>query len=184
MASLREGDSSTEVAEVQQRLVDLGYFVGAIDGDFGPITAAAVGYFQSTHGLVIDRVVGDVTREILGMQPISGIGNSIAVTVVWPEADVWNPGDEIVVQVEPQDASQSPTEVWVTMVFRGPGGEETVSQLIEIEGGSVSLARLELPDAAAMEGEVYFSGYVYHESEDDFIAEGHGSFRVDLPDEV
>ena len=56
---LREGDMGPAVAAVQRRL-------GVPpDGDFGPITLAAVRGFQARHGLVVDGEVGSHTLAAL-----------------------------------------------------------------------------------------------------------------------
>lgn len=49
------------VKAVQTRLRDLGYYREAIDGDFGPITLAAVKAFQTAQRLEVDGVVGPIT---------------------------------------------------------------------------------------------------------------------------
>jgi cell wall-associated NlpC family hydrolase len=56
---LREGDTGPAVAAVQRRLGV------AADGDFGPITLAAVRGFQARHGLVVDGEVGAHTLAAL-----------------------------------------------------------------------------------------------------------------------
>jgi peptidoglycan hydrolase-like protein with peptidoglycan-binding domain len=58
-AVLREGDSGQAVAAVQ-RLLGV-----TPDGDFGPITLAAVRGFQASHGLVVDGQVGTHTLAAL-----------------------------------------------------------------------------------------------------------------------
>lgn len=48
-----------DVAQLQQRLFDLGYTsVGEIDGIFGPLTEAAVKEYQVNNNLVVDGIVG------------------------------------------------------------------------------------------------------------------------------
>jgi peptidoglycan hydrolase-like protein with peptidoglycan-binding domain len=56
---LREGDTGPAVAAVQRRLGV------TADGDFGPITLAAVRGFQARHGLVVDGEVGVHTLAAL-----------------------------------------------------------------------------------------------------------------------
>ena len=61
--TLRKGDKRTEVATLQQLLIDHGISLpkyGA-DGDFGNETLKAVKKFQKEHGLVVDGIVGPKT---------------------------------------------------------------------------------------------------------------------------
>jgi Tol biopolymer transport system component len=53
------------VVEAQQRLHNLGYSVGAIDGVYGPLTEAAVRQFQQDRHLAVDGVVGPATWAAL-----------------------------------------------------------------------------------------------------------------------
>lgn len=62
---LEVGDSGAEVAELQQRLVDLGYHLPGVDGEFGELTQQAVLAFQKGEGLGRDGVAGPVTRTAL-----------------------------------------------------------------------------------------------------------------------
>lgn len=59
--ALRKGDKGADVV-VLQRALGL-----RADGDFGPATDAAVRLMQETHGLVVDGVVGTMTRRALGL---------------------------------------------------------------------------------------------------------------------
>ena len=43
-----------------------------VDGDFGPLTAAAVRAFQTSHGLTVDGIVGDQTWTALIVQVSAG----------------------------------------------------------------------------------------------------------------
>jgi cytoskeletal protein RodZ len=63
--TLRPGDSGTEVQALQQALKTLGYDPGAIDGDYGPATQAAVVAFQTAEGLSADGVAGPETLTAL-----------------------------------------------------------------------------------------------------------------------
>ena len=62
---LRNGSQGDEVVALQTRLQELGYYAGAIDGQFGPGTREAVTLFQQLHGLDADGIVGQETREML-----------------------------------------------------------------------------------------------------------------------
>lgn len=62
---LRSGDSGSGVEAVQQALAKLGYDPGAIDGDYGPATQAAVVAFQTAEGLSADGIVGPDTLNAL-----------------------------------------------------------------------------------------------------------------------
>lgn len=63
--NVRMGMKSGHVSMLQRKLTGLGYFTGAIDGDFGPRTRAAVLAFQADNDLVTDGIVGPVTAEVL-----------------------------------------------------------------------------------------------------------------------
>lgn len=58
--TLRLGSKGADVSYLQRRLVV------TVDGDFGPITDAAVRKYQGKKGLVIDGIVGPATWGALG----------------------------------------------------------------------------------------------------------------------
>jgi DNA invertase Pin-like site-specific DNA recombinase len=62
---------STQVRVVQRVLYRRGYDLGTpgIDGRFGPLTEAAVRQMQADHGLAVDGIVGQDTREALHLPP-------------------------------------------------------------------------------------------------------------------
>jgi lipoprotein-anchoring transpeptidase ErfK/SrfK len=70
-ARLRWGDTGEQVRTVQQRLESLGYWVGPVDGVFGPLTRQAVYAVQKAAGISRDGVVGPDTRSALdrGVRP-------------------------------------------------------------------------------------------------------------------
>jgi lipoprotein-anchoring transpeptidase ErfK/SrfK len=63
--SYRVGDSGPEVAALQQRLIDLGFWIPGADGNFGAVTGQAVMAFQKTAGLSRDGIAGPATLAAL-----------------------------------------------------------------------------------------------------------------------
>lgn len=61
------GSSGDEVIEIQQKLSELGYYYGNIDGNFGNDTKKAVIQFQKDNNLSADGIVGIKTLEALGI---------------------------------------------------------------------------------------------------------------------
>lgn len=55
------------VARVQVRLARLGYYPGPIDGDFGPMTRAAIQTYQSEYGLPVTGRLDRRTVANLGV---------------------------------------------------------------------------------------------------------------------
>ena len=77
--TLRKGDSGTDVKTVQQRLKDLGYYTGAVDGKFGTTTVTALKAFQKKNGLTQDGVCGAQTRTVLfGANPVYAVATTAA----------------------------------------------------------------------------------------------------------
>jgi peptidoglycan hydrolase-like protein with peptidoglycan-binding domain len=65
-ATLRVGlKSNTEVMNMQQQLKTLGFYSGAIDGNFGQGTKRALMNFQLKNNLIADGVAGIKTQKIL-----------------------------------------------------------------------------------------------------------------------
>src|SRR4051794_22907746 len=58
---LKKGSTGEAVKQLQQALKDLGYDVGAVDGQFGAKTEQAVKAFQHARGIAADGIVGDIT---------------------------------------------------------------------------------------------------------------------------
>jgi Putative peptidoglycan binding domain len=54
------------VANVQQELVDEGYYHGEVDGLLGPLTRAALADYQRDHGLTTTAAIDEPTMESLG----------------------------------------------------------------------------------------------------------------------
>ncbi|MFO1110154.1 MAG: TIGR02594 family protein [Bradyrhizobium sp.] len=65
--ALANGATGPQVVALQQALVDAGLQPGAIDGEFGPLTATAVSNFQSMKGLPVTGVADANTLRNLGL---------------------------------------------------------------------------------------------------------------------
>jgi hypothetical protein len=80
-ATLRLGASGPEVVALQERLLSLGYWLPAADGDFGQGTHHAVVAFQKVHGFARDGIVGPVTSAAIASagRPTSVIGSGVEV---------------------------------------------------------------------------------------------------------
>ena len=63
--TLSNGSKGDEVKLLQQRLAELGYYSGEIDGDFGQGTRSAVLSFQRRNGLGQDGIAGPKTQAVL-----------------------------------------------------------------------------------------------------------------------
>jgi peptidoglycan hydrolase-like protein with peptidoglycan-binding domain len=60
--TLELGEGGQSVLALQQRLVDLGYWLGSADGNYGQLTRQAVMAFQKAEGLGRDGVAGPITQ--------------------------------------------------------------------------------------------------------------------------
>ncbi|MEA4928545.1 MAG: peptidoglycan-binding protein [Candidatus Limiplasma sp.] len=61
--TLKSGASGDAVKKLQQRLKELGYYTGSVDGNYGAGTASAVKSFQSANNLTADGVAGTKTQD-------------------------------------------------------------------------------------------------------------------------
>ena len=71
MASFRAGSSGPQVTALQQRLQQLGFDPGEVNGQFGASMQAAVAAFQRSVGLGSDGVVGPNTIAALQMPSVT-----------------------------------------------------------------------------------------------------------------
>ena len=62
---LRPGDSGAAVKSLQTKLVALGYWLGSVDGEYGPLTKQAVVAAQKAAGLTRDGIAGPKTMAAL-----------------------------------------------------------------------------------------------------------------------
>lgn len=88
------GSKGEEVKALQQRLKSLGLYNGAIGGNFGPGTEAAVKAFQKMKGLTVDGWAGPQTlaklREATTSSPVTPSG-SIQAALEWAKTQVGAP---------------------------------------------------------------------------------------------
>ena len=59
--------SQSENKQIQQRLKELGYYAGSIDGIIGSQSLKAIRNFQRDYGLTVDGIVGPKTLSALGL---------------------------------------------------------------------------------------------------------------------
>ncbi len=135
--TLRRNDTGDDVATLQKRLKELGYYTSLVDGSYGNGTVAAVTAFQQQHGLTADGVAGSKTYAILFSSKAQ------QATKVPDSSD-----NEI---AEDQPTATEPEGGW-TKLKRGSTGA-AVKQLQE------ALAKLNYPIGVSSE-----EGYVYNYS--------------------
>ena len=63
--ALKNGSQGEKVWKLQERLQALGYYMDAVDGQFGPGTREAVITFQKKNGLDADGLAGEETQKVL-----------------------------------------------------------------------------------------------------------------------
>ena len=63
--ALHNGSQGEKVVKLQERLLQLGYYEGEVDGQFGPGTREAVVAFQERNGLDADGYAGEETQRVL-----------------------------------------------------------------------------------------------------------------------
>ncbi|MDA8169099.1 MAG: peptidoglycan-binding domain-containing protein [Nitrospiraceae bacterium] len=74
MAIYKLGSTGGEVARIQQRLKDIGLYLGPIDGQFGGGTDSAVRNFQKSRKLGTDGIVGTATWKALFVEEMAAQG--------------------------------------------------------------------------------------------------------------
>lgn len=95
-SALKLGARGSEVKRLQQMLAARGFKPGAIDGDFGLGTEAAVLAFQRSSGLLADGVAGPRTLAALGLTDDSRLPSAVpqlsvqVVAAMCPGAPIGN----------------------------------------------------------------------------------------------
>ena len=78
-AIFRYGYSGNAVRLIQERLQELGYYPGELDGIFGYGTYEAVRLFQQNNGLTPDGIVGESTLAALSISEEVNAANDLDV---------------------------------------------------------------------------------------------------------
>ncbi len=63
----KQGSTGSVVTQIQQKLLNWGYYSGSVDGVYGSKTVSAVKYFQRSNGLSADGKCGPKTLAALGI---------------------------------------------------------------------------------------------------------------------
>ena len=79
---LQLGDSGSDVSTLQQALADHGFNPGAIDGQFGGGTQAAVIAFQNSEQMLADGVAGPRTLSALGIATSAALPDATSAMTV------------------------------------------------------------------------------------------------------
>lgn len=77
MPLYQQGSRGKKVKQIQNRLKQLGFYEGAVDGIYGPGTESAVKAFQRTEGLTVDGIVGPQTWTALFEQEEETTGHRV-----------------------------------------------------------------------------------------------------------
>lgn len=80
--SLHQGDTGDDIGHLQQALLQHGFNPGAIDGEYGQGTVAAVLAFQKSEGLLPDGVAGPRTMFALGLVDSNALPSPVAEVTV------------------------------------------------------------------------------------------------------
>lgn len=117
---LKDGKTGTDVKELQNLLMKLGYDVGSCgaDGDYGPDTAKAVKLFQARNGLKQDGEYGENTHKAM----MAAIADAEDTDQANPEEPVVEPIVETVIGQPEGDAD-----------------EPVKTAMVEITGDSVNI---------------------------------------------
>lgn len=92
-AVLQQGSTGTEVAHLQQALLEKGYAVGEADGIYGPLTYKAVKQLQLDRGLRVDGIAGPATAKALQVSAddFTAVSSNTAGRTLWVTATGYCP---------------------------------------------------------------------------------------------
>ena len=87
--------------EIQQALADKGYFMGPVDGTWGPESVEALKRFQKDQNLEIDGKIGALSLMALGLGPKRGTSSAENLPLPGAKSEPVDPPP--VAQPEPVD---------------------------------------------------------------------------------
>lgn len=120
--TLRPGDRGDDVRELQQRLSDLGYWLGDADGTWGDLTTQAVYAVQKAAGVDRDGVAGPLTRQAVadGVRPQARSGADGVEIDLQRQLLLVVRGGHVVTILNTSTGSRVPyTEVYQGKTYRG-----------------------------------------------------------------
>lgn len=160
-ATSKPGDSGTKVVKLQQALECLGYYSGAIDGQYGEATTAAVKKFQSKRNMKADGIAGPSTIRVLFGEEASDSSSSSKTY----KTEVLDWFDDKVTSVIPKNARFTIKDVATGKTFEAvrwsganhldaePRTAEDAATMKSIYGGSWSWRRRAIL--------ILYNGHVY-----------------------
>ncbi len=110
--SLKQGSKGTEVKNLQNQLISLGYLTGKADGVYGRLTTAAIKAFQKDNKLTADGIAGKKTLAKLNSSSAAATAKPQATATPAPTAV---PGAAAALSGKP-DASMVIYANWYTTV--------------------------------------------------------------------
>lgn len=78
--ALRRGSTGSGVRQVQQRLLNWGYYSGSVDGIYGSETEGAVRKFQRNNGLTADGICGVKTLSAMGLSSLASSSHTASAS--------------------------------------------------------------------------------------------------------
>ncbi|HNW86569.1 MAG TPA: peptidoglycan-binding domain-containing protein [Candidatus Limiplasma sp.] len=149
--TIRVGDKGEDVKLLQNRLAELGYFTGEVDGVFGNQTRRAVERFQYYQGLSADGIAGKRTLTVL--YESKEVVYAPTETTLAPTATQTN-GPTAAITAAPATPTPAPT-----FVPAPTASAETVSALLDLtptpdSSDGIIIAEPDATDSAAPEATV------------------------------
>jgi hypothetical protein len=96
--SLQEGSRGQDALQWQTFLKNQGYYTGALDGSYGPVTKAATKAYQRANGLTVDGIAGPKTMAAAGFvnynTPVAAPTLDPAPTYTPHDTTSWNDTEE------------------------------------------------------------------------------------------